>query len=158
MPATFEPQKERIARTINFFNRAIQTVITELCAAIDLNIPELGDDPTVPSDTGLKLVHKAVLEEPGHVIQPWHTDVGLATLLWNDEVMTQIPTYDKEKKQTENWETVPVITGTVLINIADELAAKSGGRLHSPVHRVVTPPGPTRVWNGIVYLLRPYKI
>ena len=157
MPATFEPQKERLSRTINFFNGAIQTVVTELCAALDITIPELGDDPTVPSDTGLKLVYKAPLEEPGCVIHPWHTDGGLATLLWNDEVMTQIPVYDKEGRQTEDWETVPVINGTVLINIADELAAKSGRRLHSPVHRVVNPPGPKTEWNGVVYLLRPYK-
>lgn len=158
MPATFEPQKERITRTIDCFNRAIQTVIAELCAAMDINIPELSDCPTVPSDTALKLVYQPPMHEPGHVIQPWHTDFGLVTLLWYDEVMAQLPTYNKEGKQTEDWETVPVVNGTVLVNIADELAAKSGGRLRSPVHRAVAPPGPKRVWNGVVYLLRPYKI
>lgn len=157
MPASFEPRKDTIALTINSFNRALQTVITELCAALDFNIPELDDDPTAPSDTGFKLVYKALLEEPGHVMHPWHTDSGLATLLWNDEVMTQIKVHDKEGKQEEDWETVPVINGTVLINIADELAAKSGGRLHSPIHRVVSPPGEKRAWNGAVYHLRPYK-
>ncbi|KAG8417238.1 hypothetical protein J3459_012486 [Metarhizium acridum] len=158
LPATFEPEKERITRTINSFNRAIQTVIAELCAALDISIPELSDDPAIPSDTALKLLYKPPMHEPGHVIHPWHTDFGLATLLWYDEVTTQIPIYDKEGKQTEDWETVPVIDGTVLINIADELAAKSGGRLHSTVHRVVAPPGPKRVRNGIIYLLRPYKV
>jgi isopenicillin N synthase-like dioxygenase len=158
LPATFEPQKKHITRTINFFNRAVQTVIAELCAAVDINIPELSDDPTIPSDTALKLVHMPPTHEPGHVIQPWHTDCGLITLLWYNEVMAQIPIYDKEGKQTEDWEIVPVINGTVLINIADELAAKSGGRLHSPVHRAVAPPGPKRVWNSVVYLLRPYKV
>lgn len=143
---------------MNFFNRAIQTVVTELCAALDINFPEQDDDPAMPCDTGLKLVYKASLEKPGHVMAPWHTDAGLATLLWNDEEMTQIQVDDTDVNQGEDWKTVSVINGTVLINIADELAARSGGRLHSPVHRVVSPPGPNRVWNGVVYLLRPYNI
>ncbi|KID86651.1 oxidoreductase, 2OG-Fe(II) oxygenase family [Metarhizium guizhouense ARSEF 977] len=158
LPATFEPEKERITRTINSFHRAIQTVVAELCAALDIRIPELSDDAAIPSDTALKLLYKPPMHEPGHVIHPWHTDFGLATLLWYDEVTTQIPIYDKEGKQTDDWETVPVIDGTVLINVADELAAQSGGRLHSTVHRVVAPPGPKRVRNGIIYLLRPYKV
>ncbi|KAK2612471.1 hypothetical protein QQS21_001575 [Conoideocrella luteorostrata] len=158
LPATFEPRKDCIDRTINCFNRVIQTVLSEVCAASGIGIPELSDDPTVPSDTALKLLYKPPLHEPGKVIHPWHTDFGLATLLWYDEVTTQIPIYDKEGKQTEDWQTVPVVDGAVLINIADELAGKSGGRLHSTVHRVVAPPGPMRVRNGIIYLLRPYKV
>ena len=91
------------------------------------------------------------------MIQPWHSDFGLVTLLWYDEVTTQLPIYDENGEQIEDWETVPVIEGSVLINVADELAARSGGRLHSTVHRVVAPPGAQRVKNGIVYFLRPYK-
>jgi len=102
-------------------------------------------------------VFKPPIHEAGTVIHPWHTDFGLATLLWYDEVTTQVPIYDEKGDQTEAWETVPVIEGSVLINVADELAAKSGGRLHSTVHRVVAPPGAKRVRNGIIYLLRPYK-
>ncbi|KAI0384474.1 oxidoreductase [Hypomontagnella monticulosa] len=158
LPATFEPQKERITRTITAFNNAVQTVLSELCAAVDIKIPELSDDPTVPSDTALKLVYKPPIHDAGKVIHPWHTDFGLATLLWYDEVTTQIPIYDEKGNQTEDWETVPVIEGSVLINVADELSAKSGGRLHSTVHRVVAPPGEKRVRNGIIYLLRPYKV
>lgn len=143
---------------MDLLNRAAQTVVAELCAAMDINVPELSDDPTIPSDTGLKLVYKPPMGEPGQVFHPWHTDSGLATLLWYDEVTAQIPIYDKDGKQTEDAETIPVIDGTVLVNIADELAARSGGRLHSPVHRVVNPPGAKRVWNSVVYLLRPYKV
>ena len=157
LPATFEPEKERLTRTIKTFNKAIQTVLTELCASADVKIPELSDDPTVPSDTALKLVYKPPIHEAGKVIHPWHTDFGLATLLWYDEVTTQVPIYDEKGNQTEAWETVPVVEGSVLINVADELAAKSGGRLHSTVHRVVAPPGDKRVRIGVIYLLRPYK-
>ncbi|KHN94387.1 oxidoreductase, 2OG-Fe(II) oxygenase family [Metarhizium album ARSEF 1941] len=157
LPATFEPEKERITRTMDCFHRAIQTVIAELSAAVGISIPEISDDAAMPSDTALKLLYKPPMHEAGHVIHPWHTDFGLATLLWYDEVTTQIPVYDKEGKQTDDWETVPVVDGAVLVNIADELAARSGGRLHSTVHRVVAPPGPKRVRNGMIYLLRPYK-
>ncbi|KAK6081429.1 2OG-Fe(II)oxygenase [Seiridium cupressi] len=158
LPATFEPQKERITRTITAFNDAIQTVLAELCAAVNIDIPELSDDPIVPSDTALKLVYKPPIHDAGKVIHPWHTDFGLATLLWYDEVTTQIPIYDAQGNQTEAWETVPVVEGSVLINVADELSAKSGGRVRSTVHRVVAPPGAKRVRNGIIYLLRPYKV
>lgn len=143
---------------MDVFNSAIQTVVAELCAALDIDFPERGDDPAIPSDTGFKLVYKAPLEPPGNVMAPWHTDSGLATLLWNDVVMTQLQVSHKEGKQAEDYETVPVVNGTVLVNISDELATRSGGRLHSPVHRVVSPPGAKRVWNGAVYLFRPYNI
>lgn len=158
LPATFESQKDRIARTIKIFNDAVQTVLAELCAAVGTQIPELSDDPTVPSDTALKLVFKPPIHDAGKVIHPAHTDFGLATLLWYDEVTTELPVYDEKGRETGIWESVPVVEGSVLINVADELAAKSGGRLHSTVHRVVAPPGPKRVRNGIIYLLRPYKV
>ncbi len=157
LPATFESQRERLTRTIKIFNEAVQTVLAELCAAVDIKIPELSDDPAVPSDTALKMVFKPPIHEAGTVIHPRHTDFGLATLLWYDEVTTQLPIYDEKGHETEAWETVPVIEGSVLINVADELAARSGGRLHSTVHRVVAPPGAKRVRNGIIDLLRPYK-
>lgn len=143
---------------MNLFHGAMQTILAELCAALDITTLELTDDPTIPSDTALKLVHKSPLDEPGHVMQPWHTDTGLITMLWYDKVMAQIPVRDQDGKQTEEAAAIPVRDGCVLVNIADELAAKSGGRLHSPVHRAVSPPGEVRVWDGLVYLLRPYKV
>ena len=142
---------------MKIFSEAAQTVLAELCAAVDIKIPELSDDPAVPSDTALKLLFKPSIHEAGKVIQPCHTDFGLATLLWYDEVTTQLPIYDEKGDQTEAWETVPVIEGSILFNVADELATKSGGRLHSTVHRVVAPPGAKRAKYGIVYFLRPYK-
>ncbi|PYH97589.1 oxidoreductase [Aspergillus ellipticus CBS 707.79] len=157
LPATFQPQKARITRTITTFNAAVQTVLAELCAAAHITIPELTDDPTIPSDTALKLVYKPPVHDAGTVIHPWHTDFGLATLLWYDEETTQVPVYDEHGGQTDEPLTVPVVEGAVLINVADELAARSGGRLRSTVHRVVAPPGEKRVRNGIIYLLRPYE-
>ena len=156
-PATIEPQKERITRTLKSMNDAAQTILSELCAGLDLKIPELSDDPTVPSDTALKLLFKPPVHEVGAVILPRHTDFGLITFLWYDEVTTQLPIYDEKGVETEDWEEVLVVEGSILVNVADGLQAKSGGRLHSTVHRVVAPPGPKRVKNGLAYFLRPYK-
>jgi isopenicillin N synthase-like dioxygenase len=98
------------------------------------------------------------VQEAGAVVQPWHTDFGLMTLMWYNEVSAQIPIYDTDGRKTERWQAVPVVEGAVLVNIADELEAKSSGQLRSTLHRAVTPPGPKKLRNGMVYLLRPYKI
>lgn len=140
------------------FHGAVQIVLAELCASVGLSVPELSDGFTTPSDTALKFVYKFPIHEPGKVINGAHTDFGLATLLWYDEETTQVPTYDENGKQTEEWLTIPVVEGSVLVNVADELAARSNGSLHSTVHRVVAPPGAKRVRNGVLYLFRPYRI
>ncbi|KAE8146890.1 oxidoreductase [Aspergillus avenaceus] len=156
MPASLAPHEERISRTLRSLHHAIQTILVKLCAAVQVDIPELNDDAAIPSDTALKLVYKPPIQEPGAIVQPCHTDFGLMTLMWYDAVSAQIPIYDTEGNRTEDWQAVPVVEGAVLVNIADELEAKSGGRLRSTVHRAVTPPGPKQVRNGLVYLLRPY--
>jgi isopenicillin N synthase-like dioxygenase len=156
-PATIEPEKERMTRTLKSFNDAAQTMLAELCASVDLKIPELSDDPTVPSDTALKLLYKPPIHEVGKVILGRHTDFGLLTLLWYDEVTTELPICDQDGTETGAWEKVASLEGCILVNVADELAARSGGRLHSTVHRVICPEGPKRPKNGLVYFLRPYK-
>lgn len=157
-PATIEPQKDRIVRALETMNGVSQTILAELCAALDLSLPELSDDPTIPSDTAFKLLFKPPIHEVGQVVLPRHTDFGMITLLWYDEVTTQLPFYDENGKETDQWGNLPVVEGTILVNMSDSLQERSGGRLHSTVHRVVAPPGPRRPKNGLAYLLRPYKI
>ncbi|KAL2855397.1 oxidoreductase [Aspergillus pseudoustus] len=155
LPPTFGPQKERLARTLQTFHSAVQTVLAELCKAVDITIPELNPDTTIPSDTALKLVYKPPIHDAGKVVSGAHTDFGLATLLWYDEETTQVSTHDDDNRQTNIWQTIPVVEGCALVNVADELAARSGGKLHSTLHRVVAPPGAKRVQNGVLYLMRP---
>ncbi|OAR02272.1 hypothetical protein LLEC1_03274 [Akanthomyces lecanii] len=157
LPASLKPHEERITSTLDSLDRAIRTVLAELCSAVQVELPELSDDPTAASDTALKLVYKPPVQEPGAVVQPWHTDFGLMTMMWYEEISAQIPVYDSDGSRTEDWQAVPVVDGALLVNIADELESKSHGRLRSTVHRAVTPPGPKKVRNGLVYLLRPYK-
>jgi len=142
---------------LNSFNDAAQTILAELCGALDFQISELSDDPAVPSDTALKLLFKPAVHEVGQVILGRHTDFGLLTLLWYDEATTQLPVCDDTGAETGAWAEVPAVEGAILVNVADGLEGKSGGRLHSTVHRVICPPGPKRTKNGLVYFLRPYK-
>lgn len=120
-------------------------------------MPEAAGDIFTASDTALKLLYKPPIHEAGTLIHGEHTDFGLATFLWYDEETTQIPVYDDKGKKTDEWQTVPVIEGAILVNVADELDKRSNGRLRSTLHRVVAPPGPKRVRNGLIYFLRPYK-
>ncbi|KAF1731147.1 putative 2-oxoglutarate/Fe(II)-dependent dioxygenase [Beauveria bassiana] len=157
LPASLKAHEASITSTLHSLNRAIQTVLAELCKAVQVELAELSDDPTIASDTALKLVYKPPVQEPGAIVQPWHTDFGLMTMMWYEEVTAQIAVYDSEGNRTEDWQAVPVVDGALLVNIADELESKSRGRLRSTVHRAVTPPGPRKVRNGLVYLFRPYK-
>jgi len=157
LPATLESEKPRITRLLTSLNTAAQKILGELCSEIGIEIPELNDDPTIPSDTALKLLFKPAVHEVGQVVIGRHTDFGLLTFLWYDEVTTQLPVYNDQGGESGEWMEVPVIEGTMLVNVADGLQQASGGRLHSTVHRVVCPPGPKRTKNGLIYLLRPYK-
>lgn len=150
-------QKERVDRAIKTANEAAQLILSELCAAVGITIPELSADLKRESDTCFKLVYKPAVHNAGGVVIPWHTDFGILTFLWYDDATTQVPVYDEDGKQTERFETVNVKDGCVLVYVSDDLATKSKGRLHPATHRVVAPPGEKRLKNGLVYMIRPYK-
>ncbi|PVH98976.1 oxidoreductase [Periconia macrospinosa] len=158
LPKTLEVQRDSIARTLQSFSDAAQAILWELCAAAKINLPELdmNVNTTKSSDTALKIVFKPPIHDAGTVIHPGHTDSGLITLLWYDEETTQIQILDAEGNGTDDWATVPVVEGCVLVNMADSLASSLEGFAHSTSHRVVAPPGEKRTRNGIMYLLRPY--
>lgn len=157
MPATFAAHRDLITRIINSIGGIADVVTRIMGESVGLDVPEAFHDTAAPSDTALKMVHKQPVHDAGAVINGAHTDFGLATFLWYDEETTQIPVYDEHGVETDQWQTVPVVEGTFLVNVADELEKRSNGRLTSPLHRVVAPPGPKRVRNGLLYLHRPYK-
>jgi len=61
-----------------------------------------------------------------------HTDYGLITLLWQDQVG------GLEVRRGDDWISVPPLPGTLVINSGDLLARWSNGRLPSTDHRVVS--------------------
>lgn len=153
LPSSLESEQERITRVIKILNDAARTILTELSAALQIDCSELSLESS-SNDTALKLMYKAPVHVPGTVIHPAHTDSGLVTLLWYDEMTTQLPVDDGNGSHSGVWKSVRVMEGPLLVNIADELARLSAGRLKSPVHRVVAPPGEKKARNGLIYLLR----
>ena len=63
-----------------------------------------------------------------------HTDYGSITLLWrfDDTGGLQV-----ENKETGEWEDVPVVENSIVLNVADMFSRWSNGILKSTNHRVV---------------------
>lgn len=95
---------------------------------------------TKRADPQLRLLHyyaleRKVLEQEGHARISPHTDFGLCTLLFQD----QIGGLEIDPHHDGNFVPAPPIEGTVLINIADLLVRFTNGRVKSTRHRVLAP-------------------
>jgi isopenicillin N synthase-like dioxygenase len=107
-------------------------------------VMDLGDDffeaITKRADPQMRLLHypavpREVLEQAGHARISAHTDFGLCTLLFQD----QIGGLEIDPMHDGHFVPAPPIDGTVLINIADLLVRFTNGRVKSTRHRVVSP-------------------
>lgn len=105
---------------------------------------ELGDtffdDITKKADPQLRLIHypaieRRVVEQEGHARIIPHTDFGLCTLLFQD----QVGGLEVDPFHTGDFKPAVPVPGTVLINIADLLQRLTNDRCRSTVHRVVSP-------------------
>lgn len=116
------------------------------CLAMAL---ELGDDGffracTTHTDPQLRLIHYPpldpdVIDGLGHARIMPHTDFGLCTLLFQDDVGG----LEVDPAQNDEFVPAPPIEGTVLVNIADLMQRYTNGRVRSTRHRVVKP-APTK--------------
>jgi isopenicillin N synthase-like dioxygenase len=126
----------------NFYSQCWDLGLNVLkCLAIAMN---LGDDffeaITTKADPQLRLLHypgieRKVLEQEGHARIIPHTDFGLCTLLFQDEVGG----LEVDPFHTGDFKPAKPIPGTVLINIADLLQRLTNDRCRSTLHRVVSP-------------------
>ena len=62
-----------------------------------------------------------------------HTDWGAVTVIVQDSSPSSLSYYDVP---TSSWVSVPPVPGTVVINGGDFLSLLTGGRTHSPIHKV----------------------
>ena len=76
-----------------------------------------------------------------------HTDGGTLTLLYCDQLATQV-----ELPWGKKWAWVEPKPGHAIVNVGDSLQALSGGRIHSPRHRVSLP---AERYEEVLYFLRP---
>lgn len=76
--------------------------------------------------------------EPGQLGMGPHTDFGIVTVLWADDVLPGLQILDSEG----GWHDVRPAPGALLINLGDLLARWTNDRWISTMHRVLAPIGP----------------
>jgi isopenicillin N synthase-like dioxygenase len=106
-----------------------------------MGIPEnFWDDKLEKADPQLRLLRyhsipKSVLEQPGNYRINPHTDYGLCTLLFQD----QVGGLEVDAFHTGEFLPATPIKGTCVINVADLLQRLSNDKLRSTRHRVMLP-------------------
>ena len=108
--------------------------------ALALNLDEHWfDDKIADHITNLSVNHYPALEQPalpGQFRRGAHSDWGSLTILYHDgEPGLQIMSPDGE------WEDVPVVADSFVVNIGDLMAAWTNDRWVSTLHRVIVPGG-----------------
>jgi isopenicillin N synthase-like dioxygenase len=73
--------------------------------------------------------------EPGQLGMGPHTDFGIVTVLWADDVMPGLQILDSDGR----WHDVRPAPGALLINLGDLLARWTNDRWLSTMHRVLAP-------------------
>lgn len=105
--------------------------------ALSLGAPEdFFEDKHAPHASTVRFFHYPPLTRPpgdGQLRAGSHTDYGTVTLVFQDEVE------GLEALVDGRWLTVPVVPGTVTVNVADLLSRWSNGIYRSPKHRVALP-------------------
>ncbi|KAH8892690.1 Clavaminate synthase-like protein [Thozetella sp. PMI_491] len=125
-----------------FFQKCLKLateVLRALCMV--MGIPETyWDDKLAKADPQLRLLRymeipKSTLEEPGHYRINPHTDYGLCTLLFQD----QVGGLEVDPFHTGEFKPATPMRGTCVINVADLLQRLSNDKLKSTRHRVMQP-------------------
>jgi isopenicillin N synthase-like dioxygenase len=134
-PADFEQAWTAYSREL----AALATRIMQAFAAA-LSLPEHYFDKSVDDPLSavraLNYPNQTVAPKPGQLRAGAHSDYGSLTILLADSAPggLQILTPQKE------WQTVPVVPGSFIINIGDLMARWTNDRWVSTVHRVINPP------------------
>ena len=111
------------------------------------------DDKIAEHITGLAVLHYPALQEPplpGQYRRGPHTDWGSLTILYHDgQPGLQILSPEG------NWEDVPSVPGSFVVNLGDLMAAWTNDRWVSTLHRVVVPDGVTGDRISVAFFHQP---
>ena len=130
LEAYYREMSELVARIMTLFAAALELPSNFFESRIDRHT------------SALRLLnYPAVLEppEPGQLRAGAHTDYGTVTVLCADdspgglEVLVHSSTGDR-------WTAVPVVAGSLIVNLGDAMSRWTNDRWRSTLHRVVTPP------------------
>lgn len=153
LPSPFAEHAEPTLDLANICNTIVRTLLHSLSESLGLDEGsslENAHSPDGKSDSGIKFVSGPTQASMADVRDTTHTDGGSITLLWCDQWATQLRT-----KETKEWLWVDPKSNHVMVNIADYLQNQTGGRLHSPAHRVSQPSGGAGDRYFVSYFLRP---
>jgi isopenicillin N synthase-like dioxygenase len=142
-----------LLRTQGLSLQRFSAACQELCLAI---LKGLSPDLLVhhrsgqPSETGLKFISEPALEKASDVGDYTHTDGGTLTMLFYSDWGLQTLL-----KESQKWAFIAPKDGCVVVNVADSLERLSGGRFHSPKHRITQPTDGQAKRYYLSYFLRP---
>ncbi|KAF3406309.1 Oxidoreductase vrtI [Talaromyces pinophilus] len=147
------PFAEHAAATLEFSNICDTIVRTCLhCFSDSLGLSDIDNAhrPDGKSDSEIKFVSYPTKASAADAPDTTHTDSGSITLLWCEKWASQMQT-----KETKEWLWIYPKPGCVLVNVGNHLQGQTGGRLHSPVHRVSQPVDGFEDRYFVSYFLRP---
>ncbi|KAK2766745.1 hypothetical protein FQN54_006059 [Arachnomyces sp. PD_36] len=153
LPSPFAEHAEATLDLAKISDSIVRTCLHSLSDSLGLSEPSdlvKAHDPNGKSDSGIKFVSGPTKASVADVPDTTHTDSGSITLLWCDKWASQMQT-----KETKEWLWIDPKPNCVLVNVANYLQNQTGGRLHSPVHRVGQPNDGEEDRYFVSYFLRP---
>ncbi|KAK5796326.1 hypothetical protein VI817_005611 [Penicillium citrinum] len=155
LPSKLVPYSQLLEEFSDTCDKVSRTCLRALSAGLSLSgSSDLESTHKVdePNDSGLKLLSGPTEPTVNDVPNTTHTDGGSITLLWCEKWASQL-----QVPETKEWLWIEPNSQYILVNIANSLQRQTGGRLHSPVHRVTQPVDGVEDRPMISYFLRPSK-
>lgn len=153
LPSPFAEHAGVMLDLANICDNIAHTCLRSLSDSLGLGEPSDLKNAHLPdgkSDSGIKFVYGPTKASIADVPDTTHTDGGSITLLWCEKWASQMQT-----KETKQWLWIDPRPNCVLVNVADYLQNQTGGRLHSPIHRVSQPTDGVEDRYFVSYFLRP---
>ena len=153
LPSALSMEIDIFKRFSQQCNSICETLLSSLSNALELPLEdrfERHHRKGQPSDSGLKLIYEPSVPRKADVRENKHTDSGTLTLLFYKQWGLSVYLPGEMK-----WAFTALKPGCVLVNVADSLQRMSGGKLHSPLHRVTQPYDGAGKRYYISYFLRP---
>jgi isopenicillin N synthase-like dioxygenase len=153
LPAIFEANRDLLLEFTDGLNRACRVMLSCISATLDLPPNKSLNsyhEETESSESGLKFIAEPTLAQLSDVGDNLHTDGGTFTVVFCEK-----PGLQAFFPSLRQWAFIAPTEGCALVNVGNALARFSGGRLHSPQHRV------TQIEDGaeerfyLSYFLRP---
>lgn len=150
LPSPFAEHDVATREFSNICDKIVRTCLHRLSDSLGLGDIDDAHQPDGKSDSEIKFVSYPTKASAADAPDTTHTDSGSITLLWCEKWASQMQT-----KGTKEWLWIYPKPGCVLVNIGNHLQGLTGGRLHSPVHRVSQPIDGVEDRYFVSYFLRP---